>query len=654
MCDQDEFRRMIIKIGEGVPTIPVSADHRNGDWLDTDIYEGEWYMDSLTGKLYTRYGNSIDQTVGSFEWGSIGGTLTDQLDLVAALATKQNQSAILTALSGLDGTTGYVVQTGASSFARRTLMAPVAGFIISNADGVAGNSVFVLANDLAALEALSGTGIPVRTGSDTWVQRQMTAPVAGLTITNPAGIAGNFTFALADDLAAIEAIGGFGIIARTASNTWTVRAIVAPAAGITITNAAGIAGDMTIALSNDLAAIEALAGTGIAVRTGSDTWAVRAVVAPSAGITVTNPSGIAGDVTLVLANDLAALEALASTGFAVRTGTDAWAQRTITGTALQIIVTNGNAVSGNPVLSLDQEIIDGSSVFRPATTTNSIRTKANFGFNDATGILSFCTGGRSALFPNLAAGICSSVHGGAALTARGQYDGMLGGYNNQTLATSGGGNTGMVGGTGNTSEGANSVMNGGNGNVHQVTAVNSVTNGGTNNVVSAEGAVVHGGNGNNAATIYSTVQGIGGISTNPNERVHSITSKAQSGTVMMSLITTGNVTTSMNGSDGVAGIAINPGESWLIEGYLIGTITSATNRGSSRGYNWTMRIKNVAGVMTFTTISTTMDVGDTGMTGVGVITDNVGGGRYNIRVAGIAATTIQWAATINYTQIMFI
>ena len=51
-------------------------------------------------------------------------------------------------------------------------------------------------------------------------------------------------------------------------------------------------------------------------------------------------------------NDLTALAALASTGVAVRTGTNTWAQRTITGTATRIGVTNGDGVAGNPTLDL--------------------------------------------------------------------------------------------------------------------------------------------------------------------------------------------------------------------------------------------------------------------------------------------------------------
>ena len=51
--------RFGIKKGVGVPTIPVSSDHQNGDWIDTDIYEGEMYQDTDTGYVYTRSGTTI-------------------------------------------------------------------------------------------------------------------------------------------------------------------------------------------------------------------------------------------------------------------------------------------------------------------------------------------------------------------------------------------------------------------------------------------------------------------------------------------------------------------------------------------------------------------------------------------------------------------
>jgi len=148
-----------------------------------------------------------------------------------------------------------------------------------------------------------------------------------------------------------------GFVAQTGTNTVASRTLGAPAAGLTISNPTGAGGNPAFALANDLAALEALASTGFAARTGSDAWAQRSLTQPAAGLTITNPAGIAGDPTFALANDLAALEALSSTGIAVRTGSDTWAQRTVTGTANQVDVTNGNGVSGNPTLTLPAQII---------------------------------------------------------------------------------------------------------------------------------------------------------------------------------------------------------------------------------------------------------------------------------------------------------
>jgi len=61
----DIKRRQVIKRSTGVATVPVSADHRNGDWIVTDIYEGELMQDITTGLMYTRTGNEITRSDGS-------------------------------------------------------------------------------------------------------------------------------------------------------------------------------------------------------------------------------------------------------------------------------------------------------------------------------------------------------------------------------------------------------------------------------------------------------------------------------------------------------------------------------------------------------------------------------------------------------------
>ena len=59
----DETRRIIIKKGAGIPTIPTSPDHRDGSWLATDLYIGEFYMDTVTGSIYTRTLSGIEEII---------------------------------------------------------------------------------------------------------------------------------------------------------------------------------------------------------------------------------------------------------------------------------------------------------------------------------------------------------------------------------------------------------------------------------------------------------------------------------------------------------------------------------------------------------------------------------------------------------------
>lgn len=133
----------------------------------------------------------------------------------------QPLAANLTGMAAL-AANGITVRTGAGTYSSRSLTAPAAGITITNPDGVAGNPTFALANALSSIQALATTGLGVRSAADTWITRSMAAPAAGLTITNPDGVAGNPTFALANDLGAIEALNTNGILKRTATDTWAV------------------------------------------------------------------------------------------------------------------------------------------------------------------------------------------------------------------------------------------------------------------------------------------------------------------------------------------------------------------------------------------------------------------------------------------------
>jgi len=206
------------------------------------------------------------------------------------------------------------------------------------------------------------------TGSDP-VLASLTAPAAGITIT---GGAGSITFALADDLAGIEALSGTGLVSRTAADTYVERTIIAPAAGITVTNGGGVAGNPTLALADDLAALEGIGTTGIATRTAADTWTTRTLTAPAAGFTITNANGVAGNPTFALADDLAGLEALSGTGLVARTAANTYTERTITSTDSSITITNGDGVAGNPDLSITA--FSTREIFFDASDFNAIET----------------------------------------------------------------------------------------------------------------------------------------------------------------------------------------------------------------------------------------------------------------------------------------
>jgi len=59
----DETKRIILKHGTGVPTIPTSNDHRDGTWIATDIYPYEIYVDSVSGLMYTNSGGLINEII---------------------------------------------------------------------------------------------------------------------------------------------------------------------------------------------------------------------------------------------------------------------------------------------------------------------------------------------------------------------------------------------------------------------------------------------------------------------------------------------------------------------------------------------------------------------------------------------------------------
>ena len=143
------------------------------------------------------------------------------------------------------------------------------------------------------------------------------------------------------------------------------------------------------------------------------------VTQPAAGITITN-SGTAQTgattSTVALANDLAALEGLSSTGFAVRTGSDTWAQRTLQGTTNRISISaNAAGVAGDPTIDISSAYVGQATI----TTLGTIGTGTWNGTtiavaNGGTGVTATTIGGilvgsSTSAFTNLAIGGSGTV-----------------------------------------------------------------------------------------------------------------------------------------------------------------------------------------------------------------------------------------------------
>ena len=102
----------------------------------------------------------------------------------------------------------------------------------------------------------------------------------------------------------------------------------------------------------DLTAIGALAKTdGNFIVGNGTTWVAES------GATARSSMGLAIGVDVQAYDaDLSAIAAFSTTGFAVRTASNTWAQRSIAGTSGKITVTNGDGVSGNPTITVGADI----------------------------------------------------------------------------------------------------------------------------------------------------------------------------------------------------------------------------------------------------------------------------------------------------------
>jgi len=170
---------------------------------------------------------------------------------------------------------------------------PAAGFTITGSPITApsGTFVFTLANDLAALEALSTTGIVTRTGPEAYTTRTITAGT-GISVADGDGVSGNPTITNAGDLSTTNEIQAYGhaSAANLYTNTLSLGGGTFSIAGAGINVVTSTAGAVTVTGTevDGLITNEGLLGVGAG---GASSSVLLSNTSTAAGVTI-NAAGI--------------------------------------------------------------------------------------------------------------------------------------------------------------------------------------------------------------------------------------------------------------------------------------------------------------------------------------------------------------------------
>ena len=209
-----------------------------------------------------------------------------------------------------------------------------------------------------------------------------------------------------------------------------------------------------IALTGAISELNALGG-GIVVKNSASTLVNRSIAATGAGLQVLNADGTGANPTLELTGVAAAVANLSGTGMlALVSGGTSVAGRDLTGTANQIIVTNGNGASGSPTFAIasDATLPGTGGVVLPQGTNaeQPAGVAGQFRFNTDTQTFDGYASGAWNQF-SLVGGVTSFSAGGTGFTPVSATGGVvvLGGTLNVASGGTGAGSlTGYVKGNG--------------------------------------------------------------------------------------------------------------------------------------------------------------------------------------------------------------
>jgi len=197
------------------------------------------------------------------------------------------------------------------------------------------------------------------------------------------------------------------------------RLLSTPGNGLTLTDN-GAGSTLALTLSGAPASLIS-SGNGIQVKTSGATLTARSLAYSGNGISISDPDGVAGNPTLALSGFVGQISGITSgTGLVARTVGPGAALVSITGTASQIDVANGDGGVGDPTISLaSNAVMPGTGAMKPPVGTSAQRpglpTDGLFRFNADLAQFAGYTSGSWQQF-SLAGGVLSFSAGTTGLT----------------------------------------------------------------------------------------------------------------------------------------------------------------------------------------------------------------------------------------------
>lgn len=296
---------------------------------------------------------------------------------------------VVNVAGGVDVT---LTRTNGASDQNRNAIVELTGLMTANFNVIVGTAtkLWLFYNNttgafVPTIKTAAGTGIVVAQGARRWLYCDGTNVVDALSsypaATLPLSVANGGTGGSAASgtlLDNITAFAGTALLARTGAGAYAFRSLIAPAAGISVANGSGAAGNPTLALANDLAAIEALGSTGFAVRTAADTWAQR-TLQPGTGIAaITNPAGIAGDPTIAVDTAAVIMASLLTANGDIIIRSGGVPARLAIGAAARVLTVSGGLPSWQPAGA-------GLTITRYASGDQTITSAGSLNLNHGLG-----------------------------------------------------------------------------------------------------------------------------------------------------------------------------------------------------------------------------------------------------------------------------